>query len=414
MKKLKLTFLAILFLSSFAQAKDELPELEAKLWNYIVQSQVSTHKVSRYVGGWPTYFRVSGNPIKVKETNSFLSSQLLVALHEINHSYEMPGMDRVIELSNTALQSYRNDTTITGEPLGTVSYWPIQYTKSGKLKRTFSSTFPYSHIDLLNIPNDFDSSSQAFMWFYLSDQQHDYFDSFVETVGSYVDTGRISEHKNEQRWKERSSGAFLTWVDRERFENPDSRIFGGINDVDCVVNLNILTALGTYQNNIGELPTSAKRGMKQSCSLINKSIHEGTTAKCGVWYDRDSQFYTAYVKAQDSGVKCLEETRELSKKRVLIKSRLLLKKLGRGKYTELAEFLTVIKKMWTPSERNVELNYIIMTLDETLRKRIKVKGDVAYLNSRDSLFTGSPYGIRLDWYSKPFATALTLEALMLP
>jgi hypothetical protein len=412
MKK-SIILISCLLFSLTIWGKESLPPLELKLWNYIKEQQVGHHKNVRYIGGWPTYSRIKRTFFRFKESNSFLPAQLLIALSEVDQSYTLPGVQEVLKRANQNFDRYLDDAILTNEPAGTISYWPLLRTKKGKQIRSFTTRMPFRWIKALNLPNDLDASSQAFMWFYLSGQHSDYLDSFAKTVGDYLDIDRSVIHKNDRKWKGEESSGILTWAEPDRVDNSKSRIYAGVNDVDCVVNLNVLTALSTYQNKIAPVAAKSQYGMEASCRLLNHAVKEGRTNRCAVWYDRHSQFYSSYAKAVVAGTSCLDHSLPLAKSKVLKMATYLLSNKGRGRYTEIAEYISIIKRLWPPADRDLSTDRLLIELKKKLIRGIKIKGNQAYVKSKDSLFTAKVFGLRANWYSKSYSTMLALEALLL-
>lgn len=408
---MRILILLVLF-SSSAFSKTALPELETKMWNFIYDTQVTNNKIIRTAGGWPSYSRFKGTNIHSQESNSFVTTQLLVALSNIEKTYDLPDFLSASTHANNFLDLYIDDTKKTNEPDGTIAYWPLLKTPSGKFIRSFSTSFPYRNLKPFNVPNDLDASANYFMWLYQNDRHHpEYLNAFEKTAGLYLDTKRKVEYKNDRNWKSSDSGAFLTWVEDDKIINPESRIYKGINDVDCVVNLNIITALLTYKNHIGNLSKDTEAGLTASCNLINNTIFQKKSDVCGVWYDRSSQFYTAYAKAftAQKQISCLNSSLLAAKKDILIQA-----KIPTGNYTQIAEYISVIKKLWQPSERSFEVKTLLKQLEAKLRQGIIVQNNHAYVRSNDSLFISRISLITVEWYSPQFETAVALEALLLP
>jgi len=405
----------ILFLTNLSFAKMDLPELEAKMWNYILHQQVDDNHVVRTEGGWPTYSRFRYSNIQSRESNSFVTSQLLVALGPFGKKYHFLNFEGVANRANLFLKKYVEDARKTAEPEGTIAYWPLLQTSSGKWIRSFSTKFPYNRLKTFNVPNDLDASANYFMWVHLNREDESYLHSFVKAVGDYLDKDREVLHPNDKRWKSAHSGAFLTWVDDDKVINPKTRIYKGINDVDCVVNLNILTALLTYKNSYGEIPLKSEFGLKASCKLMNETIFSRNAGICGVWYDRPSQFYTAYSKAYEAqgDFSCLEDSVEAAREDILKRAKDTLKIMGKGRYTEIAEYISVIKKLISPSDRTPSESQLLLKLEKKLKEGIISQGEVAFVKSTDSLFMTSLGLITVDWYSQEFSTAIALEALLL-
>ncbi len=411
-----LVFTFLVLLLSNAQAKLPLPELEAKMWHFLETTQIKDNAVIRTKGSWPSFSRFKATNIKSLESNSFVTTQTLLAIKNISDIYQLPNFENITEEANSFLDLYLEDAQKSNELPGTIAYWPLIQTPSGKWIRSFSADIPYRYLKAFNVPNDLDASANVYMWF-LKEQKHpDYLLSFEKTVGMFTDSNRRVQYKNDFLWKPANSNAFLTWVDRDRAEDENSRIFQGVNDVDCVVNLNILTALISHQSLLGKLSGSTLEGFEQSCQLINQTIANRNTRSCEVWYNRSSQFFTAYAKAmyhQEKNV-CLSSSMANAKLQVLEFSQSLLLRPQTKNYTELAEYISVLKKLWPIDIRSQKIKSLIKALEIRLKKGISVNSRIAFVSSLDSLFIAKLGPITIEWYSPQFSTAVALEALLLP
>lgn len=392
-----------------------LPPLESKMWNYLIETQITNNNTIRTKGSWPSYSRFHGTSVHSLESNSFVTTQLLLALLEINKNYELPNSDLVYIKANQFLNTFIEDSITTNEPAGTIAYWPLIETPSGKWIRSFSAKIPYRNLKVFNVPNDLDASANLFLWYLKTNQNSNYLNGFIKTVGKYIDTDREQIYPNDMNWKNNNSGAFLTWAEPDRNIKYDSRIFKGINDVDCVVNLNILTALFSARNFGQELSESTTQTVKDSCRLINETVNKNLINKCGVWYDRPSQFFTAYSKtfsAQKNENDCLSQSSTRAHKKLIELATLSLSK--KENLTETAEYLSSIKRMWPKNYRDKIINTLIIFLDLKLRNSIIEESNTAYLNNTESLFIAKIGPIKVEWYSKEFSTALTLQSILMP
>lgn len=409
----------LLFVSCFSSslfAKSPLPGLEAKMWNFLLATQVGDNTIVRTKGGWPSFSRFRGTNIQSQESNSFVTSQLLFALSNIEKNYELPGFSSASEKANQFLDLFLEDAKKTSEPSGTMAYWPLLQTTSGKWIRSFSTRFPYNRLKPFNVPNDLDVSANYFMWIFRNKNHPEFLEAFEKTAGEYTDLNRSLTHKNDLSWKKKNSGAFLTWIDPDKSEDPETRIYRGINDVDCVVNLNVLAALLLYKNQLGVLSAKTDNAYADSCKLINEAVLNKKTNVCAVWYDRSSQFYTAYSKAFTvQGLsQCLNDSLVAARLDVFDLAQNSMIHFESGKYTQIAEYISIIKKLWPPEMRDHKVLSLINKLVIKLREGIQVFGDQAYIRSTDSLFVTKLGPVTVDWYSQQYSTAIAMEALLLP
>ena len=400
----------LLFLLTFSLYCKELPSLEQKLYNYIRNTQIKEHHIKRYIGTWPTYPKYSGARVEIPESNSFMTLQTLILLNQVNQDYDLAEIDNLYTLANKQIQNYLDDTKKTNELKGTVSFWPLIKSEDGKWIRSFDTKWYNTSMRILNIGNDFDTSSQAFSWFYTLNKNKKFLDSFVNNVSNYVDTNRGNEHFSNKKWKTQNTGAFLTWAEDEAPKKQNNRIMDLVNDVDCVVNLNILTSLSNYENHIDSLPLKTAYARDKSCKLINDVIKKEQEDSCATWYTRKSQFYLAFAKAYKADTFCIEENKKTVLLRAKKRARHLLEHKRMGAYTEIAEYLIVIKSL--SKKRSSLLKILIKELEDELKKGIVEKENYAYLPSKHSLFGGQAFEyFHFDWYGRANATALALRAL---
>lgn len=400
----------LLFIISLSLFSKELPPLEKKLYNFIKNTQIKEHEIKRYIGTWPTYPKYTGARISIPESNSFMTLQTLILLYEVNQDYKLNDIKNLYELANSQIQNYMQDANKTNELRGTISFWPLIQTDDGKWIRSFDTKWYNSSMRILNIGNDFDTSSQACSWFYMLNKNRDFLDSFVKNVGSYTDKDRKLEHFSNKKWKNKNSGAFLTWAEEEIPNKPQNRIMDSVNDVDCVVNLNILTALSNYENNIDTLPLKTIKARDKSCKLIHNIIKQNKESECGTWYTRKSHFDLAFAKAYKADTFCIQEDKDEILSRAKKRARYLLNHPNIGAYTEIAEYLIVIKTL--NKKRTYISKILIKNLENMLRKGIVVKDNYAYLPSKHSLFGGKAFKyFSFNWYGRANSTALALRAL---
>lgn len=409
---MKHLFLITLALSLWA--KQPLSPLEAKLYAYIQKTQIKEHPISRYLGTWPSYPKYSGARKEIPESNAFMTLQTLILLHEIDQKYELPDSEQLFELANSQILNYVKDAKQTDEARGTIAFWPLLQSDEGEWIRSFDTQWYNTSMRILDVGNDFDTSSQAFVWFYLSNQNRSFLDDFVISTANYIDLNRTQEHPLNLQWKQKESGAFLTWAEEEAPAKPLNRIMDLVNDVDCVVNLNILTSLSLYENNLDALPSETQSAKEASCRLIHEVIVNQKEDRCAAWYTRPSHFYLAYSKAYNADAFCIQQDKSLILERAKKRARYLLKHPKLNAYTETAEYLIVLKSLVPYKERGFCFQRLLRDLERSLQKGLVEKENYAYLPSRHSLFGGEAFGMfHFNWYGHANATALALRALTL-
>ena len=404
--------LFLLSLTLSLWAKQALPPLEEKLYTFIQNNQIKEHPIARYIGTWPSYPKYTGARKEIPESNSFMTIQTIILLHEINQNYTLDGVEEIFESANKQILHYVNDADQTDETKGTIAFWPLIQTDEGKWIRSFDTQWYNTSMRILNVGNDFDTSSQAFVWFYLTKQQQGFLDDFVLSVSKYTDTNRSLEHPLNTQWKSKDTGAFLTWAEEEAPSKPINRIMDLVNDVDCVANVNILTSLSLYENTIKELPLETLQAKEAACKLTHELILSEKEDRCATWYTRGSHFYLAYAKAYKADTFCLEPDKELIVKRVKKRASYLLDNPRSKDYTEIAEHIIVLKSLVEKKRRGHFFKKLLRTLESKLKEGITQREDYAYLPSKHSLFGGEAFGFfNFNWYGRAYTTALALKAL---
>lgn len=399
-------------LSLLLQAKPPLPPLELKLYRFIQQTQYQDHPIKRYIGTWPSYPKYSGVRKEIPESNVFMTLQTILLLDDVNRHYALPGFDALTSLANAQILAYVADGHRTHEPAGTIAFWPLLQSDEGEWIRSFDIQWYNTSMRILNIANDFDTSSQAFAWFYRTRQQPQFMDGFIQSLGRYRDLNRSLEHPLNTHWKAPESGAFMTWAEEELPHKDPNRIMDLINDVDCVVNLNILTDLSLYENTMAPLPKMVKEGKQKSCELIHNVLIKAQEHQCATWYTRPSHLYLAFAKAYEADTYCVQSDKDIVLKRAQKRARYLLKHPRMEAYTEIAEHLIILKTLKPPNQRSLLYQYLIQDLVKMLKKGIVQREDYAYLPSKHSLFGGEAFGLfHFDWYGRANATALALKAI---
>lgn len=179
-----------------------------------------------------------------------------------------------------------------------------------------SRTNPYGADSVCNIPNDMDDTATA-VAFELVYRRHGELagvedglieDAALDSFQRFRDLDRVREDGSDA-WKGRDTGAFLTWLKRENgpvFTEPDLGVIPReANNVDCVVNANVLLALGLAGKT--QMP-----GFGDAAHLMTRAITEHAWPECGLYYPQRMMFpYTLSRAYRDGGVRTPELTAAL-------------------------------------------------------------------------------------------------------
>ena len=396
--------LSALLLASALAAPPALTGTEAQLYAWLRAAQSSSPDPYRS-GAWPStvHFPV----LSFDERTAFISLGVLLSLEDVSRHAGLPGFDALAAAAGRQLAAFEADARETSEPAGTLAWWPVVRASGGRKLRTHASwTAPFFHI-----PGDFDDSALAAAWYALRGQRKDFVEGFARTAGGFRDVERREQAPSDARWKELNSGAFLTWAEPELV--PGGRIFTAVNDVDCVVNLNVLAALGAHERAGGRLPFPAWHGKQAACKLVGKAIAEEKTASCAMYYTRSSQFLYAYARAADQPVDCLRSSSAAAAALAVREAAAALSRDARNP-TEASELIVALKKLFPPEKRTPQAASAISGLTARLRESISADGAGARVASADSLCTTNFKGTILWWSSPAYGTALALQALVDP
>lgn len=296
---------------------------------------------------------------------------------------------------------------------------------------------------IFNLPNDADDTSIAVAFEFLyakrfpnSSIKPDI--SALREVSRYRDLGRKKEESRDS-WKEKHTGAFLTWLKDENipvFQHPEDGIIPlGVNNVDAVVNSNVLFALSL--TNSQKLP-----GYQSSISLVSKVIDKHLWPKAGLYYPQRMIFpYTVTRAWRDGGARgrqmhtamkkllkdLLKEQKEWGQKQTKHKGAfpggvdnsdhlstalgvISLINIGRGIAKEEG-----IEKAYDQAIK-AGISYLLKSCEwkkpynsSTIGKYTSSKGECATWDS--GLFFASSFMDLSHWRSQAFTVSMVLEAL---
>jgi hypothetical protein len=272
---------------------------------------------------------------------------------------------------------------------------------------------PYAVAQAFDIPSDLDTASQADLWIGRRSGRAEFRRSYPGMLGEWVDAGRTRQHDSEEAWKKAGSGGFLTWNDLDREARATSRIPGGVNDVDCVVNLNVLDSLAVRRadpTDQAALPPKTAAARDAACALVRKAVEDGKGAVCSVYYD-ESHVLMAFARALSDGADCLEPVRGVAYARVRERAAAAL--TGADAVT-LAELLVALRLLDPGSG-----DPLAGALERRLQGMIESDDDEQASLPEGFLFRGTFHpalgpAVSVTWTSRAMSTALALWALTLP
>jgi len=159
---------------------------------------------------------------------------------------------------------------------------------------------PIGSESFFNIPSDADDTALAMIAYRLFDpDSRAQVRELAELVLKHRDVSRTFEDTRDG-WKGKNSGAFLTWLKdeslpiREAFNSKDGIIPFGINNVDCVVNANVVFALGLA--GYGKHPA-----VTSTLGILNRAVDLESWPYCGLYYPHKMMFPYALTRAYRDG-----------------------------------------------------------------------------------------------------------------
>ncbi|NRA46205.1 MAG: hypothetical protein HRU09_14725 [Oligoflexales bacterium] len=292
--------------------------------------------INIYPERFPKPFSSQGM-IQLQDSNMFMTAAVSYPLHFFDESALEENeqvLASILKLSTANLANFSNDRGFTFWPKqeGTSSeaerVGPLnipmfagrgieflklipfkeenQFTKEWLLDTLDRQKNPYGVDALANIPADADDTAVALAHFQVfgPEQAPIELSTLSQSLLSWRDLGRSKEDGRDQ-WKEGESGAFLTWLkdenlDRDhRFLEPELGVMPlGVNNVDCVVNANVLFALG-----LAKLGREADESITASSQLMLKAAAGKHWPQCGLYYPQKMLFPYAISRAyRDGGV----------------------------------------------------------------------------------------------------------------
>jgi hypothetical protein len=357
------------------------------------------------------------------DSNCFTTSSIVNSLANI---YKSPIITQRQKAEIVEMLKLASNDVMACEDGGTFNFWhlveiPSSLRREGRLNRVRSPNhFPYRNrvfYFLSNIVNDADDTAIAYLAL----------DNIKKIVGvdlrPHKKIGKLFSPFRDFRnrhvfnlydfvaFRAKKTEAFMTWLSHDELHVPylpardRQNIPLRTNDVDCVVNSNVLTALATYN----ELETD---GVKQSCRYLNKELLKRKYSKCALYYPNKYMFPYAVSKAYKAGTSCLGP----SKSRIL--SIVMNTQKSDGSWDSFKEYDDLIQstalaihtlinfydgsqKQLTAINRGVQF----------LLKHSVVDENLTYWNGGIYFSGGTFARKRIVWTSDAYTTSLILEIL---
>lgn len=398
-----------------------LPRDVAKMIAYVRATQIRQSSSPRSVGTWPSRAVTGlGGSQSRPESNIFMALQMSLALHRVAERFAVPGLDEIDAGVAAMLTAYLADVTATNEPQGSLAHWALYQTTDGHpIRYRDEPNGSYRTLRLFDIANDLDTSSQAYLWARYTGREADFRRDYLTMLGDWRDGEGRRLHRLEGAWKAPGSGAYLTWNERDQRDDPQSRIPGGVNDVDCVVNANVLMSLYDAER---QQPLTAiqMQGRDATCALLLRAVAEDNIGRCAVYYD-ETHTIMALARALHTGAACLEPARAGLAAAASAAANALLQNADTPDVVDVMETSLALKWLH-PADRpqtRAQVEPLIGDLDATFSSRVRTTTDDLAYTPEGALYHGTVYpafGIPWTayWRSQAASTVYAVEALTTP
>lgn len=398
---------------------------ETKGIDYFAGEWGSFEKLDRYV---PKFGLKAG--YQAYDSNCFTTASISFSLAEIYDKY--PQYQEILSMLRLAaenIQRYRTEDYFY--------FWqklpfPENLLRKGEAVRDYPQFRRGNHFHLArrsflwasNVAPDADDTSLGYLALFriqrIFDNEAISLDlKLLDKIGGLFSDYRDVNRKNISTYnlitnRRINTGAFMTWLQKEKTFRPwgflpqpeKPNIMLGSNDVDCVVNTNVLSALATF----GELESTT--GSQQACRFVNWAINKHKNWTCGVYYpNRYNLHYTA-ARAYASGAKCLEPSAKMIKSYVLRtqnpmgywSSKYLRNRLQATAYALAA----LVKVLPAPNEK--EMAQMKAAVAYILSQKQEKEGQIFW--KAGVFFSGGRiFRRKVSFYSDAYTTAIILEAL---
>ncbi|MCA9507413.1 MAG: hypothetical protein KC505_03205 [Myxococcales bacterium] len=368
--------------------------IREKLNNFIVDTQYIDETSDRKNGTWPIEVRGRENTSLIfLEADIFFPLQTSLSLLRTQQFYPVKNLSNINAHLYRQTQNYFQDTFFSSRTFGSIAFWPLMEIEPQKFIHNFGSDKKIlESFDNLNILNDIDTSSRYFLWLSNQNRSHPFIDAFLTTSSNNID---------------QNNGAYKTWIHNKNKKNLP-------NNTDCVVNLNVVSALKSYERlaNI-QLPKKNKIANESACLAINRMLNQKNLLSCSHYYDRLTELILAYALAYKEAPKCLNDSLAIMQKALLEEAIRVINDKN-SQTDELSEIIISLAHLPPSKAMSLEHHY---AMSEILREQLKVKliqdEEAAYAKA-SSAFIGAFSKETFDWYSKAYSSALALEALSTP
>jgi hypothetical protein len=279
---------------------------------------------------------------------------------------------------------------------------------------------PYGMDSAFNIPNDADDTSVAVVIDKLYSSNTDL--KAMQAIFQHRDTDRPKRDKRNE-WIAKDSGLFLTWLKDDTlppFADPTTGVIPiGVNNVDCVVNENVLLAMGLTST--GDAET-----IRTIANFTHDVIKQNKWPKCGLYYPQQMMFpYAASRAFRDGSIRTPEMQAAMDD---LLKV-LLTQQQRDGSFSggtdgtkDLSTALGAVTLINIGRSTAIRLS-LADRYDQALRKAVRYLkysqiehatrgsyGGYGYKWQPGVFFSASGWSVA-NWKSEAYTVAITLEAL---
>lgn len=385
----------------------------------------------RLRGEWPSYVR--GSVADDSRLHALYDSNAFVPMFV---SYPLSLLDdAALENDQQKLKEMRERTLALLQhwylkPNGEMNFWPTVDAFHGPQQIAAALPFTRTLGPIFDIANDADDTAAYYVMALksgVSGVSKDFPNIFVP----WVDKNRVRKDDRESSWKPEGTGAYMTWLtDEDKPHNKQPVAFALANNVDCLVLGNVLYAIGLNAKiNGGD---ASPPGQAESCALARDVIEKKSYPNCALYYPPQWLFPYAISRAfRDGGTECLAPSMGSLTTSILAAQAADGSWNDTGSYANLPNDVNSQEKEFRGDARSYSTALNLITLlnvgashwpDRDATGAAIEKG-ISFLLSnivtedgkefwQGGVFFSSSYQAIARWKSRPYTTAVVLEAMI--
>ncbi len=414
-----------------AQAREAV----RKALHYLFETQVKEPDQLagpvRLEGEWASYVRGSvaddSNLQALYDSNAFVPMFVTYPFFLMDDKGLPAGGQKLSEMSRRTLKLLRRWYLAKN---GEVNFWPTIAGFHGP--QQIAEALPFARLlgPIFDIANDADDTAVYYVTALKMDPGSVDKD-FPKLFAGWLDKDRARRDEREAAWKPDGTGAYMTWMsDEDKPGNKHPIAFKLANNVDCLVLGNVLYAVGLNRKLNGG--AAEPTGYKESCALAREVIEKKSYPACALYYPPQWLFPYAVSRAfRDGGNDCLQPSMKPLAQEILAAQKPDGSWDDVGVYANLPadvqsknpEFRGDARVYSTALNVSTLANVGVAEWPDPAAARAAIESGVRFLVAnvvkddgkefwQGGVFFSSSYQTVARWKSRPYTTAVVLEAMV--